>query len=53
MEMARHRMNFESVTAAVKYATTTLPEGFRSNTTIRVGNNVTLYWGDIERLSEG
>ena len=27
MEMARHRMNFESVTAAVKYATTTLPEG--------------------------
>jgi hypothetical protein len=53
MEMARHRMNFESVTAAVKYATTTLPEGFRSNATIRIGNNVTLDWGDIERMSTG
>jgi hypothetical protein len=53
MEMARHRMSFESVTAAVKYATRTLPEGFRSNATIRIGNNVTLYWGDIERMSTG
>jgi hypothetical protein len=53
MEMARHRMSFECVTAAVKYATTTLPEGFRSNATIRIGNNVTLDWGNIERMSTG
>ena len=29
-EITRQRMNFESVAAAVDYATTTLPEGFSS-----------------------
>jgi hypothetical protein len=52
-EITRQRMNFESVAAAVDYATTTLPEGFRANATIKTGQDVTLYWGDIERMSNG
>ena len=52
-EITRQRMNFESVAAAGEYATTKLPEGFRSNATVKTDGDVTLYWGDIFRMSEG
>jgi hypothetical protein len=52
-EITRQKMNFESVVAAVIYATTVLPEGFRVNATIKTEESVTLYWADIERMSKG
>jgi hypothetical protein len=48
----RGRMNFETVAAAVAYATSTLPEGFRHNATIATGD-VTLRWADIEARAKG
>lgn len=48
LQITSQRMNFETVAAAVAYATSTLPEGFRPNATITTPD-VTLYWGDIER----
>jgi hypothetical protein len=44
IQITRQRMNFESATAAVAYATSTLPEGFRSNATIVVEGGITLGW---------
>jgi hypothetical protein len=41
-------MSFETVTAAVDFAKTKLPEAFRRNATIAAAG-ITLYWGDIER----
>jgi hypothetical protein len=49
-EIKRQRMHFESVAAAVGYATSTLPEGFRHNATIETENNITLHWADIEAM---
>jgi hypothetical protein len=51
-EIKRQRMNFESVRAAVQYATTTLPEAFRDNAAITTGDDKTLYWADIEAMSK-
>jgi hypothetical protein len=48
LRITPQRMNFETVAAAVAYATSTLPEGFRRNATIKT-RDVTLHWGDIER----
>jgi hypothetical protein len=45
------RMSFETVTAAVAYATTVLPEAFRDNATISTGE-VTLYWLDIAAMNK-
>jgi hypothetical protein len=47
IEITRQRMNFETVAAAVAYATSTLPEGFRHNATIATGD-IKLRWADIE-----
>jgi hypothetical protein len=52
IEIKRQRMNFESIKAAVQYATTTLPEGFRDNATVTTGDGKTLYWADIEAMSK-
>jgi hypothetical protein len=49
-EIKRQRMNFETVGAAVGYATSTLPEGFRHNATIETEHNITLRWVDIEAM---
>jgi hypothetical protein len=48
IQIMRQRRNFETVAAAVAYATSVLPEGFRANATIATGE-ITLHWGDIER----
>ena len=47
----RGRMSFETVTAAVDFAKTKLPEAYRANATITAAV-VTLHWGDIERWVE-
>jgi hypothetical protein len=47
----RERMSFETVTAAVDFAKTKLPEAYRTNATIMAAG-VTLYWGDIERWGQ-
>jgi hypothetical protein len=47
----RGRMSFETVTAAVDFAMTKLPEAYRSNATITTGE-VTLYWADIEAMNK-
>ena len=51
IEIKRQRMNFESVAAAISYATTKLPEGFRDNATITAADGNTLRWADIEAMS--
>jgi hypothetical protein len=52
IEIKRQRMNFESVRAAVEYATPTLPDGFRENATITTGDGKTLYRADIDAMSK-
>jgi hypothetical protein len=52
IEIKRQRMNFESVAAAVQYATTTLPAGFRDNATIETGDGNTLRCADIEAMGQ-
>jgi hypothetical protein len=47
----RERMRFETVTAAVGFAKTKLPEMSRTSATIMAAG-VTLYWGDIEAMSK-
>jgi hypothetical protein len=47
----RGRMSFETVTAAVRFAKTKLPEANRANAAIAAAG-VTLCWGDIERWVE-
>jgi hypothetical protein len=47
----RQRMNFESVAAAVDYATSRLPEAFRHTTAIETADSITLRWADIEAMS--
>jgi len=42
------RVNCETVSAAVDYAKTRLPETYRTTATITAAG-VTLQWGDIER----
>ena len=49
-EIKRQLMNFETVAAAVGYAASTLPEGFRHNATIQTEGNITLHWADIEAM---
>jgi hypothetical protein len=49
-EIKRQRMHFETVAAAVGYATSTLPEGFRHNATIETEHNITLRWADIDAM---
>jgi hypothetical protein len=51
IQITRQRRNFETVAAAVAYATSVLPEGFRANATIST-SDVTLYWADIEAMSK-
>jgi hypothetical protein len=48
IQITRQRRNFETVEAAVAYATSALPEAFRANATITTGD-ITLRWDDIER----
>jgi hypothetical protein len=48
IQITRQRRRFETVAAAVAYATSTLQEGFRDNATIAAGE-ITLRWGDIAR----
>lgn len=48
-EIKRQRMHFETVAAGVEYATSTLPEAFRNNATIKAGE-VTLHWADIDAM---
>jgi hypothetical protein len=50
LEITRRRMRFETGTAAVEYATTTLPEAFRPNASIQIEGGVTLRWADIEAM---
>jgi len=50
-EIKRQRMHFETGAAAVIYATSTLPEGFRPNATIETENDITLHWADIEAMA--
>jgi hypothetical protein len=51
IQITRQRRNFETVAAAVAYATSSLPEAFRDNATIATGD-ITLRWGDIEAMSK-
>jgi uncharacterized protein YraI len=51
IQITRQRRNFETVAAAVAYATSTLSEAFRANATIAAGE-ITLRWGDIERWGQ-
>jgi hypothetical protein len=44
----RGQMSFETVTAAVDFAKTKLPEAYRANAAITAAG-VTLHWGDIAR----
>jgi hypothetical protein len=50
-ELRRLQRNFETVTAAIRYATTFVPEGFRETATITTDAGNTLHWTDIERMS--
>jgi hypothetical protein len=43
--------NFETVAAAVRYATTFVPEDFGETATITTDAGNTLHWTDIERMS--
>jgi hypothetical protein len=47
----RERMSFQTVTAAVDFAKTKLPEAYRTNATIMAAG-VTLYWGDRQPTRE-
>ena len=44
-------MSFDTVTAAVAYATTVLPEAFRDNATIWT-SDITPYWFDIAAMNK-
>jgi len=52
VEMTRQRMSFETVAAAVSFATSSLPEAFRLNATIETRGGITLHWADIEAMSK-
>jgi hypothetical protein len=43
--------NFQTVTAAIRYAITFVPEGFRETATITTDTGNTLHWTDIKRMS--
>jgi hypothetical protein len=47
----RMQRNFETVAAAVRYATTYVPEDFRETAKITTDAGSTLHWADIERMS--
>ena len=51
-EINQQRMHFETVAAAVGYASSTLPEGFRHTATIETEGNITLHWADIDAMSK-
>ena len=51
-EITRMQRNFETVAAAVRYATTYVPEDFRETATITTDAGSTLHWADIERMSK-
>ena len=51
-ELTRMQRNFETVAAAVRYATTYVPEDFRETATITTDAGSTLHWPDIERMSK-
>lgn len=50
IEITRQRMNFESVAAAVKYATSRLPEAFQHTAAIETADDIMLRWSDIEAM---
>jgi hypothetical protein len=50
-ELRRLQRNFETVTAAIRYAITFVPEGFRETATITTDTGNTLHWTDIKRMS--
>jgi len=52
IEITRQRRSFETVTAAVSFATSSLPVAFRLNATIETGGGITLHWADIEAMSK-
>ena len=51
-ELRRMQRIFETVTAAIRYATTFVPEGFRETATITTDAGNTLQWADIKRMSK-
>ena len=51
-ELRRLQRNFQTVTAAIRYATTFVPEGFRETATITTDAGNTLHWADIKRMSK-
>jgi hypothetical protein len=51
-ELTRRQRTFETVAAAVRYATTYVPEDFRGTATIKTDAGNTLHWADIQRMRE-
>ena len=51
-ELTRMQRSFETVAAAVRYATTYVPDDFRETATIKTEAGKTLHWADIERMSK-
>ena len=51
-EPTRMQRNFETVAAAVRYATTHVPADFRETATITTDAGNKLRWADIERMSK-
>jgi hypothetical protein len=51
-ELTRMQRNFETVGAAIRYATTYVPEDVRETATITTDAGNTLRWPDIERMSK-
>jgi hypothetical protein len=51
-ELTRMQRTFETVSAAVRYVTTFVPQGFRETATITTDAGNTLHWAEIERMSK-